>query len=188
MKKTIYITFLITLIGTLNTIHLLSQTTKTSKEPLDTIFKLNNQKVAAKVANITTNYVSFTIPGHDKIYTIERKEVHKIVYKNGKVEILNNPAVVVLDENSWEAVWITEDKRDVANLFKIAEIEVSSPQNARSFKAAENGAIIRLKKKAASMKGSVVLITHKERTGGYGEYPGYLIRGIVYGLEPPENE
>lgn len=165
-----------------------SQSKVNSQVPLDTIFKLNNQKVACNVTNVTSNFVSFTIPGHDKVYTIERKDVHKIIYKNGKVEELNNPVVKVFDENSWEAVWITEDKRDVVNLYKLGEIEVSSPQNARNFKAAEKGAIIRLKKKAASMKGSVVLITHKERTGGYGEYPGYYIKGIVYGLEPPEEK
>ena len=38
------------------------------------------------------------------------------------------------------------------------------------------------------MKGSVILVTYKEQTGGYGEYPGYIIRGTVYGSEPPEEE
>ena len=37
----------------------------------------------------------------------------------------------------------------------------------------------------------MVLVTKKQATGGYGEYPGYYIEGIVYGLEPlaeDENE
>jgi hypothetical protein len=34
------------------------------------------------------------------------------------------------------------------------------------------------------MKGTIVLVTHKEITGGYGEYPGYFIEGVVYGSEP----
>ena len=44
------------------------------------------------------------------------------------------------------------------------------------------------KLKITNMKGSVILVTYKEQTGGYGEYPGYIIRGTVYGSEPPEEE
>jgi hypothetical protein len=42
-----------------------------------------------------------------------------------------------------------------------------------------------LKKKAANMKGTLILVTKKETSGGYGEYPGYYIKGIAYGTEPP---
>ena len=70
-------------------------------------------------------------------------------------------------------------------MYKLGEVESTSPPSARSPKAAKKGAIIKLQKKAANMKGSVVLVTYKERTGGYGEYPGYIIKGIVYGYEPP---
>jgi hypothetical protein len=36
------------------------------------------------------------------------------------------------------------------------------------------------------MKGTVVLVTNKKTTGGYGEIPGYFIEGVVYGTEPLE--
>jgi hypothetical protein len=35
------------------------------------------------------------------------------------------------------------------------------------------------------MKGTLILVTRKLTTGGYGEYPGYYIKGIAYGPEPP---
>jgi len=38
------------------------------------------------------------------------------------------------------------------------------------------------------MKGTLILITKKLTTGGYGEYPGYYIKGIAYGPEPPAEQ
>ena len=157
-------------------------------EPTDTIFRIDTKILPVNVTTVTPAYVSFTYPGKSEIYTIERKDVYKIIYKNGRIEELNKPAVIDIPKDSWEAVWLTEDKKDVANLYKLGEVESTSPPSARSPKAAKKGAIIKLQKKAANMKGSVVLVTYKEKTGGYGEYPGYVIKGIVYGYEPPEEE
>ena len=115
--------------------------------------------------------------------------MHKIIYKSGKVDVLNNAAFEVIDDSNWEAVWLTEEKKDVSgDLYKLGEIEARSPSSARSPSAAKKGAIIKLKKKAANMKGTIVLVTKKETTGGYGENPGYIIKGIVYGPEPPTDD
>ena len=46
----------------------------------------------------------------------------------------------------------------------------------------------KLQKKAAAIKGMVVLVTKRKATGGYGEFPGYFIEGTVYGTEPLEEE
>lgn len=159
---------------------------KTAKLPLDTIFRIDTKILAVNVTTVTPAYVSFTYPGKNDIYTIERKDVHRIVYRNGRVEELNKPAVIEISEDSWKAVWLTEDKKDVANLYKLGEVEATSPPSARNPKAAKKGAIIKLQKRAANLRGSIILVTYKEQTGGYGEYPGYIIKGIVYGYEPPE--
>ena len=162
------------------------QTTAKKSLPVDTIFKLNGTVLPVDVTTVTPTYVSFTIPGKPDEFTIERKEVHKIVYKNGRIEVLNDVAFEVFDESNWEAVWITEDKKEVVDLYQLGEIDAKSPASARSPSAAKKGAIIKLKKKAVNLKGTVILVTHKQTTGGYGEYPGYYIKGIAYGPEPPE--
>jgi hypothetical protein len=169
----------------LNTAGLWGQYSANKSLPVDTIFKLDGTVLPVNVTTVTTTYVSFTIPGKTDEYTIERKEVHKIIYQNGRIEILNDAAFVMMDDSNWEAVWLTEDKKDVADLYKLGEVDAKSPSSARSPSAAKKGAIIKLKKKAVNLKGTVVLITHKATTGGYGEYPGYYIKGIVYGPEPP---
>jgi len=153
--------------------------------PNDTIFKLDGTVIPVDITTVTPSYISFVLPGKPDEYTIERKEVHKIVYKTGKFEILNKVAFEMLDDSMWEAVWITEDKKEVGDLYMLGEIDARSPSSARSPSAAKKGAIIKLKKKAVNLKGTLILVTRKEATGGYGEYPGYYIKGIAYGPEPP---
>jgi hypothetical protein len=168
------------------TVNALGQSTPAVEVPHDTIFKINGSQIAVDVTTVTPTYVSFIFPGKPEEFTIERKEVHKIIYKTGKIDVLNQAAFEVFDESSWEAVWITEDKKEVGDLYVLGEVEAKSPSSARSPAAAKKGAIIKLKKKAANLKGTLILVTKKQATGGYGEYPGYYIKGIAYGPNPPE--
>ena len=154
------------------------------QQVLDTIIKIEGKVMAVDVTKVTPLYVSFIVPDNPETYTMERKEIQKIIYKNGRVEEFNKPVFELVDDYSWEAVWLTEDKKDVAELYRRGKISAKSPASSRSPKAAKKNAIIRLQKKASAMKGTVVLVTKKQATGGYGEYPGYYIEGIVYGLEP----
>jgi hypothetical protein len=155
-----------------------------AQEPTDTIFKVEGKALPVNVVKVTENYVSFLVPGKSETYTIERKEVQKIVYKSGRVDVFNKPIFEMVSDYSWEAVWLTEDKKEVSELYRRGEISAKSPASARSPKAAKNSAIIRIQKKAAAIKGTVIYITKKQTTGGYGEYPGYYIEGVVYGTEP----
>jgi hypothetical protein len=155
-----------------------------AQQTLDTIIKIEGKVMAVDVTKVTPLYVSFTVPGSSEAYTMERKEIQKIIYKNGRIEEFNKPVFELVDDYSWEAVWLTEDKKEVSELYRRGKISAKSPASSRSPKAAKKNAIIRLQKKAAAMKGTVVLVTKKQALGGYGEYPGYYIEGIVYGLEP----
>jgi hypothetical protein len=165
--------------------YLPAQTSTALPVPHDTIFKLNGSVMPVDITTVTPTYISFIYPGKKEEFTIERKEVQQIIYKSGKIDVLNKAAFELIDESSWEAVWMTEDKKEIGDLYMLGEIEARSPSSARSASAAKKGAIIKLKKKAANMKGSLILVTRKETSGGYGEYPGYYIKGIAYGTEPP---
>jgi hypothetical protein len=153
----------------------------------DTIIKLNGSVLAGDITTVTPTYIKFTTAASAEEYTIERKEVQKVIYKSGRIEVFNQAAFQVLDEGMWEAVWLTDKQSDVSDLYMLGEIEATSPSSARSASAAQKGAIIKAQKKAANMSGTVILVTKKQNTGGYGEYPGYIIKGIVYGPEPPKD-
>lgn len=164
-----------------------AQVTPNNQTPVDTIVELNGTVILGDVTTVTPTYISFVLQGTPEEYTIERKEVHKVIYKTGRIDIFNKAAFVLLDDSMWEAVWLTEKKSDVGNLYLLGEIEATSPSSARSASAAKKGAIIKLQKKAANMSGTVILVTRKQNTGGFGEYPGYYIKGRVYGSNPPED-
>ncbi len=159
-----------------------------NRDALDTIIKVEGKVMPVEVEKVTSTYVRFKVPGNNELFTMSRKDIHKVIYKNGRIEEYNPLVLTMIDELSWQAVWLTEDEEDVTSLYKRGVVNASSPPSSRSPKAAKKGAIIRVQKKAAAMQGSVVLITKKQTTGGYGEIPGYEIEGVVYGTEPLEEE
>ena len=183
MKK---FAFLITIFSI--NLFIYGQSMSVKGEPTYTILKLGGTVLLVDVTKVTTNYVSFVYPVQKEVYTIERKQIERIIYKNGRIDKFNNPIIEMIDEYQWEAVWLTEDKKEVVDLYKRGLVESRSSPSERSPKAAKKNAIIKLKKKAANMKGTIVLVTHKQKTGGYGEYPGYYIKGFVYGPEPLDEE
>ena len=153
-------------------------------ENMDTIIKVEGKVQPCDVQKVSSSYIQFVVPGSKEVYTYKRSEVHKIIYKNGRIEEYNPPILMMVDDYSWEAVWFTEDPKDVVEMYKRGEAEAHSSSSDRSPKAAKKNATIRMQKKAAAMKGQVVLLTKKQATGGYGEFPGYYLEGVVYGLEP----
>ncbi len=183
MKKLVFLTIIICI-----TLFAYGQSRNIKVQPTDTIIKLGGTVLIVDVTKVTTNYVSFVYPGQNEVYTIERKQIQTIKYKNGRIEELNKPLIEMIDEYQWEAVWLTENKKEVVDLFNRGTIEAKSSPSDRSPKAAKKNAIIKLKKKAAYNKGTIVLVTNKQKTGGYGEFPGYYIKGIVYGPEPLDEE
>jgi hypothetical protein len=91
----------------------------------------------------------------------------------------------MIEGYQWEAVLLTKNEEDIDGLYNRGRISaVSAPSNTP--KKAKKSATIRLQKKAANKKGFIVLVTHEEARGGYGEMPGYYIEGDVYGIEPLE--
>lgn len=156
--------------------------------PVDTIIRLGGKKLAVDVLNVSATDVTYRVPGETQTRTIERKQIEKIRYKSGNLDIFNKPVLQMINDNQWEAVLVTEKKDDVDGLFEYGIVEASSTSDARSPKAARRSATIRLQKKAANMGANIILITRAEAVGGYGEIPGYNMTGIAYGFEKPSEE
>lgn len=153
---------------------------------LDTIYRLGGRKLVVDVRKVTSSMVTFVDPEEKKTETLKRKEIQRIVYNSGKIEVFNKPVFQLIDDYSWEAVVLTEKPGDVNGMYERGEVSAKSSPSNRSAKAAKRSCTIRLQKKAANMKGIIILVTHKEALGGYGELPGYFMEGVVYGFEPLE--
>jgi hypothetical protein len=166
------------------TIPVFSQKPATSAEKHDTIIRLGGKKLIVDVSNVSATDVTYKLVGETENKTLERKQIEKIIYKSGKVDIFNKPVLQMLNESQWEAVLVTEKKEDVEGMHEYCLIESTSSSDARSSKAAKKNATIRLQKKAANLGANIILITKAEAIGGYGEQPGYNMAGICYGFEP----
>lgn len=169
-------------------ISVLAYSQEESKVELDTIYKLGGRQMNVNVLKITSSSITYSKPGTDVVETISRKKVQKVVHSSGKIEVFNKPVFQMIEDFQWEAVVMTENPKEVEGLYKRGKIEAESPPSSRSRKAAKRSCTIRMQKKAANMKGIMILVTHREATGGYGELPGYYMEGVVYGFDPPEEE
>lgn len=150
----------------------------------DVIFRMNTSQIKCNVVKITSLYVEFVEPGSIDIQRLQRKQVQRIEYANGEKEVFFDPAIEFIQEYNWEAVLLTDNPLDVRGLMQIGEVYAVSSPESHSPRSARADVVISLQKKAANMKGTMVLIDKKASTPGYGESPSYFIHGIVYGIKP----
>ncbi len=159
----------------------------TIKKINDTIIYLGGKKVGAEQVNVSSTFITYALPVRpDSTIKVERKQLEKIIFKSGQIEIFNKPVVQMIDDSQWEAVTITKDKSQVEGMYKHGNVSAKSSPSARSKKAAQQNVYIKLQKKAAAVGGTVVLITNEETFGDYGDIPGVFIEGTAYGKEPLE--
>lgn len=155
---------------------------------LDTIYKLGQKKLVVKVKNVSSASVRYTEPGSDETITLERKQIQKVIFSNGRKEVFNKPVMMMVEEGDWKTVIITDRKNDVEGLYELGSVEAQSSAGSRSAKSAKKSAMIRLQKKTARLGGMIVLVTKEESIGGFGEPPTYEVKGVAYGFEPPKKD
>jgi uncharacterized protein YbjQ (UPF0145 family) len=154
----------------------------------DTIIRMGGRKLVCKVLNIRPTLIYYHLPGKpEEKLEIERKQVERIKYGSGKIEVLNNPAVMSISEDSWQAVVVTDDPSMTEFMYEIGKVDGESAANSRNIKAAKQSAQIKLQKKAANLGANVVFLIKVEAKGGYGEFPSYYMEGIAYSFDPPVN-
>ena len=89
-KTILYMRRIIFLLG-LVTISIYSTCTYAAESnALDTIIKVEGKIMPVDVIKVTSSYVRFTVPGNSEVFTLPRKEVHKIIYKSGRIEEFNS--------------------------------------------------------------------------------------------------
>ena len=155
---------------------------------LDTIFMLGRRKLIVEVRNISSSTVRYKDAETNEIIILQRKQIQKIIFSNGRKEVFNKPVMMMVAEGDWKTVIVTDRKNDVNGLYELGEINAKSSAGSRNAKSAKKSAIIRLQKKTANLGGLIVLITKEQSIGGFGEPPTYEVKGIAYGYEPPKKD
>lgn len=157
-------------------------------ESLDTIYMLGRKKLVVDVRNISSSTIRYYDAKEEKIVTLGRKQIQKIIFSNGRKEVFNKPVMMMVAEGDWKTVIVTDRKDDVNGLYDLGDVSSKSSAGSRSAKSAKKSAIIRLQKKAALLGGMIVLVTNEQSIGGFGEQPTYIVEGKAYGYEPPKKE
>ncbi len=150
----------------------------------DTIFLLNRKKILAKVGTIGGTKVFYQSVPENESKEIDRKQIEKISYKNGRREVLNKPVFEEVDATSWKAVILTDKMSDCEGLYKRGIVYANSSAGSRNMKAAEKGTIVKMQKKTANIGGIIVLVTKSQAKGGYGDMPAWEMEGVAFGYEP----
>jgi hypothetical protein len=158
-----------------------------SANPVDTLVYLGGRSVPVNIASVSTSKVFYTNLDESSIFEVDRKQIERIIYRNGKVDILNRPVFQMISEDDWRHVLLTENPDDVTGLFQRGPVEVKAASS-RNRSSTIRNAEIRLKRQAAAMSGNIILVTGTEFRGGYGDVPSITMKGIAYGFQPlPED-
>jgi hypothetical protein len=97
-------------------------TRSTEAQSLDTLF-FTNQKIIGTVKEVTPETVSYSLPGKDVLFTLNKIDLIKICYADGKVteSPLINKEIIPYLEN-WNNVIISKELEDIHGLYKIGEM------------------------------------------------------------------
>lgn len=156
--------------------------------PVDTIIYLGGKSLPVNIANVTSSKVFYTNLDENTIFEVDRKQVERLIYRTGRIEVLNRPVFQMIEEDDWRQVFLTEDTGEVSGLHERGPVEVTAAAS-RNRRSTIRNAEIRLKRQAATLNANLILVTNTEFRGGYGDVPSITMKGIAYGFEPlPDQE
>lgn len=156
---------------------------KAEEQKTDIIYQHDGTKMLVNVKRIYLNDLYYSLPGETKVNKMDQRLVHKIEYKTGKKEILNENPPNIREVTDYRKVKITHDTDDVEGLVEVAKLEAKAEGNSKGYsttKSLERSAAIALRRKAALVNASIVLVTDKKTNVAFGEIPAVTLYGTAY--------
>jgi len=153
------------------------------QQDTDIIYQHDGTKMFVHIKRIYLNDLYYSLPGDNKVNKMDQRLVHKIEYKTGKVEVLNENPSDVREVGDYRKVKVTDDPDDVEGLIEVARLEAKSEGSDRGYstpKSLERTATIVLRRKAALVNANIVLITDKKSNVAFGEIPSVTLYGTAY--------
>lgn len=153
------------------------------QEKTDIIYQHDGTQLQVDVKRIYLNDLYYSLPGETKVIKLDQRLVHKIEYKSGKIEILNETPPEIRKVGDYRKVKVTKNPDDVEGLIEVAKLEARAEGSNKGYstpKSLERTAIIVLRKKAASVNANIVLITNKKSNVAFGEIPSVVLYGTAY--------
>ena len=156
---------------------------ESTNQKTDIIYQHDGTKMYVDVKKIQMNDLFYSLPGETKVSKLDQRLVHKIEYKSGKIEVLNEKPIEIRDVGDYRKVKVTYDEKDVEGLVEVAQLEARADGNERGYstpKSLERSAIIVLRRKAALINSDIILITDKKSHVAFGEIPFTILYAKAY--------
>ncbi|MDA3954738.1 MAG: hypothetical protein PF485_13905 [Bacteroidales bacterium] len=166
-----------------DTVDVNTEDNKEIPQNTDIIYLHSGEKRYVTVKKIYLNLLYFSLPGNSKVEKMDQRNVYKIEYTTGKIEILNEEKPKIRKSSDWKKVKITKEKNNVVGLIEVARIEAKAEGSERGYstpESLERSATIILKRKAALVNAHIVLVIEKKAYFAFGEIPSTTITGIAY--------
>lgn len=159
----------------------------------DTIIKKSGVPIVGKVEGKTKFEVLIRVPGTKDVQRVNNSVIKEIRYGNGTIEIVEAKTGQMSKEQiqgkqkskDWTSVLVANENSDLSGFTEKGEIEVrydATRINMSNSELERNG-IILLRKRAASIGGSVIKVTSKNIVREYGSFPFITMKAMVYGTE-----
>jgi len=164
---------------------------------LDTIIKKTGGKMKVKVEGKNLFEILFKMPGQKITKKMSTSSIREIRYANGKIEVLdNNPEkrpkdwIPPVSEVEYSKIIIAKDESATNSLIEMGDLEAiyESKKMMTENSFLEKNALIILRKKAVALKATTILVTFKEVTRQYGEFPFITMKATAYGTGNPPSE
>lgn len=159
----------------------------------DTIVKKSGVPIIGKVEGKTKFEVLIRMPGKRDLQRVNNSIIKEIRYGNGTIEIVEARTGQMSKEQvqgdkkgkDWTSILVANEGSDLSGYTEKGEIEVkyeATRMNMSNSELERNGVIL-LRKRAATMGGSVIKVTAKSITREYGAFPSITMKAMVYSTE-----
>jgi len=158
---------------------------------VDTLFKMNGEKLLINVTEITESSIKFTYPSESFSNTIAKGTVLKIHFKSGRIQEFSSFLNISVTKSclDWENVQISKIESEVQGLQKIDVIgaKAKGMTTLSSISKLQDRAFDKIKIETAMLGGNVAYIMEQNTEeaiygGEYGstKYPSVTISGLAY--------
>ena len=152
----------------------------------DLIIMFSKDTLNATVVRNAPEVVEYKYENESAINVISKKQIHKIIYSSGRVEICNEKKNLptINDRGDWEKVIITFDDNDIIGLNECGTVVGKSGWGGVVSVPAGEHVMKGMKKDAAELGAPIVLVVggwHKEKNKPISGYArGVKLRGKAY--------
>ena len=161
-------------------------------KPFDRIITVSNDSLTVTVKDIEAGKVTFVYPFNYVVNSLPTNQVREIQLKNGETREFSTTTVTkeatdnnqsIPPEDNWRIIKVLTSNSEVAGLTDLGEItaRAEAERMNTSTQILEKNALLTLRKKAAHMGATQIIVIDKNVQQAYGDLPYVELKARAYG-------